>query len=150
MVIYKKLGLGARACLLAGSPPWDLEAVVQSTVYWRVQRARAEGNWPAPPEVRKWREEAQDVLFAQWAERLEIPGPSRDLVAAVRPVLQEWVQRRHSALSFHLAQILTGHGCFGKYLCEMLGREPTTAYHHCGGAMDTAKHTREECSAWSP
>ncbi|XP_048004333.1 uncharacterized protein LOC125240482 [Leguminivora glycinivorella] len=85
-----------------------------------------------------------------WSERLEIPGASRDLVTAVRPVLKEWVERKHGAPSFHLTQLLTGHGCFGWYLCERVGREPTPECHHCDrGAVDTAKHTREECPAWA-
>ncbi|XP_063542090.1 uncharacterized protein LOC134750777 [Cydia strobilella] len=81
-------------------------------------RARAEENWPGPQEVRKWREEAHDVLYHKWTERLEIPGASRDLVTAVRPVLKKWVERKHGTPSFHLTQLLTGHGCFGWYLCE--------------------------------
>ncbi|XP_063634815.1 uncharacterized protein LOC134805886 [Cydia splendana] len=118
----------AAAGLLAGSPPWDLEAKVQSAVYWRVLAVRREENWPAPQEVRKWREEAREVLYEKWSERLEIPGASRDLVAA----------------------LLTGHGCFGWYLCERVGREPTTVCHHCDGrAVDTAQHTREICPAWA-
>ncbi|XP_048004285.1 uncharacterized protein LOC125240436 [Leguminivora glycinivorella] len=64
----------AAASLLAGSPPWDLEAKVQTAVYWRVTAARREENWPAPQEIQKWREEAREVLF----ERLEIPGASRE------------------------------------------------------------------------
>jgi endonuclease/exonuclease/phosphatase (EEP) superfamily protein YafD len=140
----------AGACLLAGSPPWDLEAKSLARVYWRLMEARRAENWPAPQEVRQWREEARDVIYQKWSERLEIPGASRDLVDAVRPVLQEWVERKHGAPTFHLAQLLTGHGCFGKYLCEVVGREPTSACHHCSGrAVDTAKHTREECPAWA-
>lgn len=138
------------ACLLAGSPPWDLEAGLQARVYWRLQEARKMQNWPAPREVRQWREEARDVLYQKWSERLEIPGASRDLVDAVRPVLKEWVERKHGAATFHLTQLLTGHGCFGKYLCEVVGREPTSECHHCDGrTVDTAKHTREECPAWA-
>ncbi|XP_045446429.1 uncharacterized protein LOC123668733, partial [Melitaea cinxia] len=57
--------------------------------------------------------------------------------------------RRHGAMSFHLAQMLTGHGCFGRYLCRALGREPTSECHHCdAGAEDTAEHTRAVCPAW--
>jgi len=43
--------------------------------------------------------------------------------------------------------MLTGHGCFGKYL-HRIGREDTTKCHHCGAREDTAKHTLEECPAW--
>nr|XP_032520722.1 uncharacterized protein LOC116772601 [Danaus plexippus plexippus] len=55
----------------------------------------------------------------------------------------------HGALSFRLTQVLTGHGCFGKYLCR-IGREQTSQCHHCGdGRNDTALHTLAECPAWA-
>lgn len=77
-------------------------------------------------------------------------GASRELVAAIQPILREWVERKHGLLTFRLTQMLTGHGCFGEYLCRVAGREPTTDCHHCGGGVeDTALHTREECSAWA-
>jgi hypothetical protein len=140
----------AGACVLSGCPPWDLDAEVLSEVYWRVVAAREEGNWPHPQEVQQWREEARNVLFDKWSERLALPGASRELVTAVRPVLKEWVERKHGAVTYHLAELLTGHGCFGWYLHDILDREPTTACHHCGGrAADTAEHTRTECPAWA-
>ncbi|KAJ0182645.1 hypothetical protein K1T71_002014 [Dendrolimus kikuchii] len=44
--------------------------------------------------------------------------------------------------------VLTGHGCFGRYLCR-IGREPTTGCHHCRDSFeDTALHTRQVCSVW--
>jgi len=44
--------------------------------------------------------------------------------------------------------VLTGHGCFGEYLCR-IGREGTTACHHCMADRETAQHTLAECQAWS-
>ncbi|KAJ0169137.1 hypothetical protein K1T71_014945 [Dendrolimus kikuchii] len=45
--------------------------------------------------------------------------------------------------------VLSGHGCFGRYLCR-LGREPTSGCHHCDtGDEDTALHTLQECPAWT-
>lgn len=44
--------------------------------------------------------------------------------------------------------MLTGHGCFGKYLCR-IGKERTTQYHHCDGDQDSAQHTLEVCPAWT-
>ncbi|XP_045783729.1 uncharacterized protein LOC123879887 [Maniola jurtina] len=69
-------------------------------------------------------------------------------VAAIQPVLQRWVERGHGVLTFHLVQVLSGHGCFGRYLCRIAGREPTEECHECGSAMDTAQHTLAECPAW--
>lgn len=46
-----------------------------------------------------------------------------------------------------MTQVLTGHGCFGEYLCR-IKKERTTACHHCEEAVDTAQHTLAECPAW--
>ena len=57
--------------------------------------------------------------------------------------------RRHGALTYRLTQILTGHGCFGKYLCR-IGREQSPGCHHCGDCPeDTAQHTLADCPAWA-
>ncbi|KAJ0184134.1 hypothetical protein K1T71_000557 [Dendrolimus kikuchii] len=46
-------------------------------------------------------------------------------------------------------QVLSGHGCFGRYLCR-LGREVTSGCHHCDtDDEDTALHTLQECPAWT-
>ncbi|XP_047998301.1 uncharacterized protein LOC125235758 [Leguminivora glycinivorella] len=47
-------------------------------------------------------------------------------------------------------QILSGHGCFGRYLHKIAGREPTEECHECGAAVDTAQHTLEDCPVWGP
>ncbi|KAJ0174432.1 hypothetical protein K1T71_009540 [Dendrolimus kikuchii] len=45
--------------------------------------------------------------------------------------------------------VLSGHGCFGRYLCR-IGREATSGCHHCDtGDEDTALHTLQECPAWA-
>lgn len=69
-------------------------------------------------------------------------------MVAVRPNLDGWLQRRHGALGFRTTQVLTDHGCFGKYLCR-IGREPTPGCHHCSAPEDTALHTLAVCPAWS-
>ncbi|XP_046978124.1 uncharacterized protein LOC124543846, partial [Vanessa cardui] len=74
-------------------------------------------------------------------------SPPWDLEAKL--LASEWLTRSHGALSFRLTQVLTGHGCFGRYLCR-IGREPTSQCHHCGdGRDDTALHTLAECPAWA-
>jgi len=44
--------------------------------------------------------------------------------------------------------VLTGHGCFGKYLHEKARPEPTTQCHHCAEVRDTAQHILEVCPVW--
>ncbi|XP_077262576.1 uncharacterized protein LOC143897647 [Temnothorax americanus] len=59
----------------------------------------------------------------------------------------EWLDSRRHGLSFHAVQVLTGHGCFGEYLC-CIGKEITTRCHHCDEERNTAQHTLEDCPAW--
>ncbi|XP_076764834.1 uncharacterized protein LOC143431782 [Xylocopa sonorina] len=68
-----------------------------------------------------------------------------DLPELLREALR-WVDRSHGRLTFRTTQVLTGHGCFGKYLCR-IGREVTGICHHCDGLGDTAQHTPEWCQA---
>ncbi|XP_041972340.1 uncharacterized protein LOC121728266 [Aricia agestis] len=137
------------ACLLAGSVPWDLDALTLADVYWRGAEVRAGGSNPLPDAVRRWRDRAKDVTIELWEERLLEPQVSVALVLAMRPVLREWLTRKHGALSFRLTQVLTGHGCFGRYLCEIANREESTRCHHCDCERDTAEHTVSACPAWT-
>ncbi|XP_041988955.1 uncharacterized protein LOC121740348 [Aricia agestis] len=137
------------ACLLAGSVPWDLDALALADVYWRGAEVRAGGSNPLPDAVRRWRDRAREVTIELWEERLLEPQVSVALVLAMRPVLREWLTRKHGALSFRLTQVLTGHGCFGRYLCEIANREESTRCHHCDCDRDTAEHTVSACPSWT-
>ncbi|XP_064076358.1 uncharacterized protein LOC135194639 [Vanessa tameamea] len=52
--------------------------------------------------------------------------------------------------TFRMTQVLTMHGCFGKYLHGIARREVSTSCHECGAPDDTAHHTLSECAAWRP
>ena len=136
------------ACALAGSPPWDLEAKVLASLYrWREEaRARGEGLMQRHMELRQ--SQLREVLVAEWRDRLSRPTAGLITIEAVRPVLERWLGRRHGSLSFRVTQVLSGHGCFGKYLCR-INREPDARCHHCVDCReDTARHTLAECAAW--
>lgn len=137
------------ACVMAGTPPWDLEAEVLASVYSRSADARRRGAIAMPEEVLRWRRQAQGVTMQRWRRRLEQPSAGHWTIQAIRPVLKQWVSRKEGTVTFRLAQVLSGHGCFGKYLCDIAGREPSTVCHHCGAADDTPKHTLEECPEWT-
>ncbi|XP_061729005.1 uncharacterized protein LOC133534209 [Cydia pomonella] len=104
---------------------------------------------PLLEEVRQWRLDSCLLLLQKWKESLEAPSAGHWTIEAVRPVLERWVGRKEGFLSFHLTQILSGHGCFGRYLSRRAGREPTTECHECGDAEDTALHTLAVCPAWA-
>lgn len=136
------------ASLLAGSPPWDLDAKVLASLYrWR-RDALERGDHLMPRQVEVYRAELRQSLVVEWEQRLAQPSAGHATIAVLRPVVREWLERRHGALTFRLTQVLSGHGCFGKYLCR-IGREPTPGCHHCSCLDDTAQHTLEECPAWA-
>jgi hypothetical protein len=137
------------ACLLAGSLPWDLDARTLAALYqWR-QEARVRGDLLAPQEIQQRRTDLLQEAVDRWRQRLERPSAGFRTIEAVRPVLHDWVERRSGVLSFHLTQVLTGHGCFGSFLHKILQREPTPECHECGAGVDSAQHTLAECSAWT-
>lgn len=137
------------ACVLAGSVPWDLDAQVLAEVYHRRAEARRQGVFPSPEEEREWRKTARQDVLRRWCGRLQEPKAGRRTVEAVRPLLKKWVDRRHGSLTYRLVQILTGHGCFGRYLSNIARRETTAACHHCTSDDDTSQHTLEVCPAWA-
>lgn len=47
----------------------------------------------------------------------------------------------------HITQMLSGHGCFGTFLCR-IGKEPTSGCHHCLAVSDDVKHTLYDCPSW--
>ncbi|XP_028170418.1 uncharacterized protein LOC114360064 [Ostrinia furnacalis] len=97
--------------------------------------------------------QAQETLLRRWSEHLDASEYGRlagRTIAAIRPVLQEWMERRHGHLTYRLVQVLTGHGAFGWYLHHIARREPTPECHGCGAVEDTVDHTLVDCPAWVP
>uniref|UniRef100_A0A1B6H3Z2 Uncharacterized protein n=1 Tax=Cuerna arida TaxID=1464854 RepID=A0A1B6H3Z2_9HEMI len=65
--------------------------------------AKRRGNAEDSHYFDQWQEEwAQDTGKAEWTKRLI-------------PDLRLWVNRKHGECSYHLTQVLSGHGCFGAY-----------------------------------
>lgn len=136
------------ALVLAGTPPWELEAEVLDEVHKYKVECRARGERPVLEEIEGIRRDASDAVLARWEEDLESVRYGRRTVDAIRPVLRRWMERRHGSLTYRLVQVLTGHGCFGDYL-HRIQRETSPMCHECGAARDSAQHTLAECAAWS-
>lgn len=135
------------ACVLAGTPPWELEAETQGRLYeWRKERQH---HRPTIGEVEQERTRLRGAMMARWGEQLEEASYGRATIEAIGPQLTPWVGRKHGQLDFHLVQMLTGHGCFGRYLHRIPKREESPKCHHCGAEMDDVEHTLVACPAWS-
>ncbi|XP_050563744.1 uncharacterized protein LOC126913062 [Spodoptera frugiperda] len=87
--------------------------------------------------------------MAEWQQRLSQPRAGLAVIAAVSPLFEEWLERRHGVLTYRLTQVLTGHGSFGRFLF-LIGREETPGCHHCEDRPeDTVEHTVAVCPAWA-
>jgi hypothetical protein len=145
---YRTIAFEA-ACILAGLPPWMYVACsLDDTYNWKEERARG-GEPVTMDEVAARRAEAREEVLQHWRERLPHARAGLRVVESVGPVLEEWVGRSRGGLTFRLTQVLSGHGCFGEYLHERVGREASTKCHHCPEERDTAQHTLEVCPAWA-
>ncbi|XP_025994381.1 uncharacterized protein LOC113004638 [Solenopsis invicta] len=135
--------------VLARVPPVQFLATARATMYARVKASRLRGNVIPPRTMASWRERARRRAIEVWRDHLlkNPPTVGTRVLEAVLPHLEEWVDRPWSGLSYRMTQVLTGHGCFGEYLCR-IGKEPTTHCHHCDAKRDSAQHTLEHCPAW--
>lgn len=89
-------------------------------------------NW-TPEADKEIREMERLLLHRQWYLH-----NSRDRLSglrvrmAIQPVFFDWIGRnRKLGISFHLTQLLTGHGCFSDYLYR-IEREEFNICFHCG------------------
>jgi hypothetical protein len=142
------LGVGA----LAGVLPLELLAQQYFRVFRETRRLQREGRLPDPGTVLRLRREARAITLDKWKRQLtaaaDSEGPSRLIADAILSCFEEWISRRRLAVSFRVTQVLSGHGCFGEYLCR-IGKEHTTQCHHCAAGRDTAMHTLASCPAWA-
>lgn len=119
---YRTVSFDA-ATLMARMPPWDLVAAERKRTFNRIKDARALGP-VEPSDIKRIHMEERAVLAHEWLGRLQDPNVSgRRTADAITPIFQEWMNRRWGGVSFHLTQIVTGHGCFGSYL-HRIGRQP--------------------------
>ncbi|XP_013182760.1 PREDICTED: uncharacterized protein LOC106128842 [Papilio xuthus] len=144
---YRTVGHAA-ACALAGTPPWEIEAGVLAEAYRERVEQRASGEPLAPEELARSRARRKRTTMELWANSLAGAEYGTRTIEAIRPQLSDWCGRRHGALNYRLTQILTGHGCFGRYLYR-IRREERMSCHECGADEDTAQHTLQVCTAWS-
>lgn len=106
------------------------------------------------PEARRLiRERMRNNTQEAWINKIHIQNNNeagsytRDLL---RDDLVRWMERMHGSVDFHLTQVFTGHGSFGKYLHKIRKwDEPYCPYCNVEGTLDDVHHILFECAAWS-
>lgn len=139
------------ATLIAGYPPLEMVAGMQSEVYHTIRDLRRERDCikiPPRESVAIKRRAAQRMMLAwkEWVQSNNTSGlRARE---AIGEKLESWTQRTWGHISYRMTQLFTGHGCLGQYLYK-IGKEQTPECWHCDAGMDDARHTLEVCPAWT-
>ncbi|CAK1598874.1 unnamed protein product [Parnassius mnemosyne] len=144
---YRTISFEA-ATILARFPPLDILAEMDARVYDRIRALRQSGGSEPEEALESVKRQERQNALATWRTRLEERYEYKRVIGAILPVFDAWMQRRVGRLTYRLTQIITGHGCFGDYLCK-IGREATANCFHCDGQdQDSASHTLAVCPAW--
>lgn len=140
---------GNAAFVLARLPPLHLLAPMRKRIFDRIKEYRDRGNLTT--EIRNVIQETEHYrLCEEWRDQLERPNTSGEFTKlAIVPRLEAWLSRRSGSMSFHITQIMTGHGCFAKFL-HSIGRRENSSCDFCGEEVDDVYHTIRDCPAWDP
>jgi len=125
---YKTVSYAAIS-VLASMPPLRLKAEELMNGFNKGDKSAAR-----KVTLNKWQEYWDTTDKGHWTHRL-IPN------------IAVWTNRKHGEITFHLTQILTGHGSFGEYLYRFKRRN-TDECQLCGRSPDTPNHAVFECDAW--
>lgn len=104
---YRTVSLEA-SYVLSRIPPMHLLAQMRKRMYLRIIDIRVHGQ-DTSIRIREIREEETLLMHRQWALYLQRPDIfGAKLIGAMLPHLQEWLNRKHGGMTFHLSQLLTG------------------------------------------
>jgi len=122
--------------VLARMPPAPLVAALR--------KRRAESKKAGEDPITK-REETV-VILRQWQELWDSTAKAA-WTRRLLPDLEAWWHLGPRKISFHMAQVLTGHGCFQKYLWKR-HRAQHPGCNHCESGEDDVEHTVFGCPFW--
>lgn len=138
------------ALLLAGIPKLEITARRLARAFVRVrtvERERGPLEWRAREKINV---EMKARSLRTWKRALLQMGRNDSglrIRLAITPVLVEWCERGHGMMTYHMSQMMTGHGCFNAFL-HRIRKVDSPACAHCEEEFDDAQHTLEYCPEW--
>jgi len=123
------------ALVLERMPPATLQAAVRK----RAAELKSRG------EVLTARQKEEDTV-GQWQAMWDA-STKAVWTKLLIPDLRRWWSQGPREISFHMAQVLTGHGCFQGYLWKRK-RAANPGCVHCPAVFDDAEHTVFYCPFW--
>uniref|UniRef100_A0A2S2PDK9 Retrovirus-related Pol polyprotein from type-1 retrotransposable element R1 2 n=1 Tax=Schizaphis graminum TaxID=13262 RepID=A0A2S2PDK9_SCHGA len=123
---------GDAIAVITGVAPLDITAKDRSDEY--NNRRNPENTRAIEDPTSTWQRRWDESTKGRW---------THELITDIKT----WTQRKHGEINFHLTQVLSGHGCFSKYLKKYAKLESEECWY-CGHPTDDAYHTMFVCDAW--
>lgn len=118
------------ACVIAGMIPIGL-LVQEDMLCYESRGVRGIRNSVRANTMVQWQNSWDDSTKGRWTHRM-IPN------------LERWVNRKQGEVNFYLTQVLSGHGCFRKYL-HRFGHASSPNCPYCVGTEESVEHVIFAC-----
>jgi hypothetical protein len=142
--------LGTAAVLISGVVPPEHIAKRHATIYYKIRDAIKRGIKLDTRDRESMHRKAKEDAMNDWKERVIGMG-MEDLGLRVReaitPNIDDCYNRSHGRITYHITQILSGHGCFNEFLYK-IKKANSPVCDQCKVGIDSARHTLEECPYW--
>lgn len=125
--------LADAAFVVASMPPIDILVIERHYMYNNKNDPEAKRK-AREDTIRSWQTRCDESNKGRWTHRL---NSSTD----------QWLNRKHGDVNYHITQFLTGHGCFPTYL-HRFGKLDSPVCWYCEQANDDAHHSLFVCDAW--
>jgi hypothetical protein len=127
---YRTISTDA-AMVLAGTIPWKHKVRERTEIY----KGEANKKEAREESIRRWE--------LEWEDNGE--GAKGSWTRKIIPDLRAWITRKHGHLTYHLTQVLAGHGCFQAYLKRIKKVSSAVCVMCETGEVDDAGHTAFQC-----
>ena len=124
--------------VIAGFPPIDLIAEERATKY-REGRSSREEDTATERCYNKWSRRTYEAWQRRWDQAHKGRWTHR-----IIPDVGEWTNRKHGLVTFHLTQVLTGHGCFRSFLHRIRVYDSAEC-PTCPGRVEDVEHVFFHC-----
>lgn len=107
-----------------------------------------ENNTLTLDAVKECKQEEYDAMMFKWKQLLEkVNLPGSAIRSAIAHSFDSWMTRNFGDINFHSTQLLSEHGCFGKFLFRIKKAESPMCLY-CKDVVEIAEHTLLICPNW--
>lgn len=93
--------------------------------------------------IKEDRKLAKSASMSAWQQQWDSSDKGRWTYRLI-PNIETWSTRKHGETNFHLTQLLSGHGCYRKYLYRF-GHDESPYCPACFGEEEDAEHVFFKC-----